>query len=310
MWHAGDLHFYMRHSFCPFHAAAPPAPSPAPSPAAANEAGMQNDDQGTSQALGVDSQTGTTSSSRSSSHATASMAEPSESKTKKGAAAARFGQAGNGLSHTCFNRGPSVRAVPAELSNKGAKHAQRGGGPASTALHLRALSRQDPSMAEPAPGSYASSTTSGTSADDLNELRRRSQSGGGASTSGQSTSSGWHPHDPEHLIVNGLGGAFLHPTHVFSPSRFVSGEFNPPRLLLTLLITHVPRHTPHPSPLPYPCFMSVSPKTPAYPSLPLRCLTELTLFGLIHMVKANAWRTQHASASCLALLITAGVSCL
>ncbi|KAL3147784.1 hypothetical protein ABBQ32_002515 [Trebouxia sp. C0010 RCD-2024] len=219
---AGDLHFYMRHSFCPFHAAAPPAPSPAPSPAAANEAGMQNDDQGTSQALGVDSQTGTTSSSRSSSHATASMAEPSESKTKKGAAAARFGQAGNGLSHTCFNRGPSVRAVPAELSNKGAKHAQRGGGPASTALHLRALSRQDPSMAEPAPGSYASSTTSGTSADDLNELRRRSQSGGGASTSGQSTSSGWHPHDPEHLIVNGLGGAFLHPTHVFSPSRFVS----------------------------------------------------------------------------------------
>jgi hypothetical protein len=26
--------------------------------------------------------------------------------------------------------------------------------------------------------------------------------------------------DPEHLIVNGMGGAFMHPTHVFSYSRF------------------------------------------------------------------------------------------
>ncbi len=31
-----------------------------------------------------------------------------------------------------------------------------------------------------------------------------------------------HPYDPEHLIVNGLGGAFLHPTHVFAPARFAS----------------------------------------------------------------------------------------
>ena len=37
-----------------------------------------------------------------------------------------------------------------------------------------------------------------------------------------STSSNLHPYDPEHLIVNGLGGAFLHPTHVFSASRFAS----------------------------------------------------------------------------------------
>lgn len=36
------------------------------------------------------------------------------------------------------------------------------------------------------------------------------------------TTAGWHPYDPEHLIVNGLGGAFLHPTHVFTPSRFIS----------------------------------------------------------------------------------------
>ncbi|GLI59475.1 hypothetical protein VaNZ11_001358 [Volvox africanus] len=29
-----------------------------------------------------------------------------------------------------------------------------------------------------------------------------------------------HPHDPQHLIVNGGGGAFLHPTHVFAGARF------------------------------------------------------------------------------------------
>ena len=37
-----------------------------------------------------------------------------------------------------------------------------------------------------------------------------------------STCGNLHPYDPEHLIVNGLGGAFLHPTHVFSSSRFAS----------------------------------------------------------------------------------------
>lgn len=29
-----------------------------------------------------------------------------------------------------------------------------------------------------------------------------------------------HPHDPEHLVVSGGGGAFLHPTHVFAAARF------------------------------------------------------------------------------------------
>lgn len=37
-----------------------------------------------------------------------------------------------------------------------------------------------------------------------------------------SPTSNLHPFDPEHLIVNGLGGAFLHPTHVFAPARFAS----------------------------------------------------------------------------------------
>ncbi|GAB4822190.1 hypothetical protein N2152v2_009236 [Parachlorella kessleri] len=31
---------------------------------------------------------------------------------------------------------------------------------------------------------------------------------------------GWHLSDPEHLVVSGSGGGFLHPTHVFSYSRF------------------------------------------------------------------------------------------
>lgn len=31
---------------------------------------------------------------------------------------------------------------------------------------------------------------------------------------------GWHLNDPEHLVVSGTGGGFLHPTHVFSYSRF------------------------------------------------------------------------------------------
>lgn len=31
--------------------------------------------------------------------------------------------------------------------------------------------------------------------------------------------SAWQPGDPEHLIVSGSGGAFLHPTHIFAHSR-------------------------------------------------------------------------------------------
>lgn len=29
-----------------------------------------------------------------------------------------------------------------------------------------------------------------------------------------------HSFDPEHLICNGAGGAFMHPTHVFAPAAF------------------------------------------------------------------------------------------
>ncbi len=30
----------------------------------------------------------------------------------------------------------------------------------------------------------------------------------------------WHATDPEHLVVCGIGGAFLHPTHIFSDAQF------------------------------------------------------------------------------------------
>ena len=213
----------MRHSFCPFQAAAPQPPTQA----AAGEAGVQTDCKAASQAPSADSQP----SSNSSSYATPSTAESSRTRTKAGAAAAQLSEATNGLNHHnhSFGFGPNLHAAPAELSKASAKHAQRdaeSAGPSSTAVHLRVSTGQHtshPSMAAPAPASYASSTTSTTSADDLAEVQGCRGSGGGVSSSGQSTNSGWHPHDPEHLIVNGLGGAFLHPTHVFSPSRFVSG---------------------------------------------------------------------------------------
>ncbi len=120
----------------------------------------------------------------------------------------------------------STHAVPAaaQTSSKQLGHGMMNGTSSSVGapVHLRvSTGQQKPSMAEPA--TYASSSTSATSADDVAELQSRRLSGDGASSSGQATVSGWHPHDPEHLIVNGLGGAFLHPTHVFSPSRFVSG---------------------------------------------------------------------------------------
>ena len=71
-------------------------------------------------------------------------------------------------------------------------------------------------FAQPAPESSAASTASDEVADLPSQLGLEEASSSNARTAG------WHPHDPEHLIVNGLGGAFLHPTHVFSPSRFIS----------------------------------------------------------------------------------------
>ncbi|KAH7619432.1 hypothetical protein NADE_006274 [Nannochloris sp. 'desiccata'] len=56
-------------------------------------------------------------------------------------------------------------------------------------------------------------------------LRRNAYSASGLSTidgggEWEAPPAGWILNDPEHLVVCGSGGAFLHPTHVFSYSRF------------------------------------------------------------------------------------------
>jgi hypothetical protein len=50
--------------------------------------------------------------------------------------------------------------------------------------------------------------------------------GGPASSTSGGPPPGWHLNDPEHLVVCGSGGAFCHPTHVFSEARF-RPEFHP-----------------------------------------------------------------------------------
>ena len=104
----------------------------------------------------------------------------------------------------------------------------------AAALQANLLEKLRPSAAksqgktqQPAPASQAgaqqqgpeSSAASVASTEDVSDHRGQLLSEDAASVSG---TAGWHPHDPEHLIVNGLGGAFLHPTHVFSPARFIS----------------------------------------------------------------------------------------
>ena len=54
------------------------------------------------------------------------------------------------------------------------------------------------------------------------QLRRNTYSASGLSVEGEweAPPPGWLLNDPEHLVVCGSGGAFLHPTHVFSYARF------------------------------------------------------------------------------------------
>ncbi len=42
----------------------------------------------------------------------------------------------------------------------------------------------------------------------------------GGAANGRHAGAAWHLNDPEHLVVCGSGGAFCHPTHVFSEARF------------------------------------------------------------------------------------------
>ena len=218
---AGDLHFYMRHSFRPFRAQ-PSSPTPQE---AARAALSRPAHRPASEPAFTDKSTHSPT-GRARFEAVGLGMAPQAMAEKQAAA--------DGLSSSvdALESAHSVHAAPAVVSKKSVNgmmgssmDASAASGSGSRAVHLRvSTGRQQPLppiAAEPA--AYASSTTSVTSTDDAAELQSRRLSGDGASTSGQLTASGWHPHDPEHLIVNGLGGAFLHPTHVFSPSRFVSG---------------------------------------------------------------------------------------
>lgn len=89
--------------------------------------------------------------------------------------------------------------------------------PSTAHSHRKSKQPAQATIAEAEQPAPDSSTASVASTEDPCDARLLSEDG--ASTS---STAGWHPHDPEHLIVNGLGGAFLHPTHVFSPSRFIS----------------------------------------------------------------------------------------
>ncbi len=212
---AGDLHFYMRHSFRPFQAQPsrrasqdPPATAPSkPADKAASDPAPVDCTPYSPTGMSPAESHGTSFSSR---HQSSDI--PSAHNVTHGAKLGRSVQS--------THAGPAVL----QTSSKQLGHGMMNGTSSSVGVpvHLRVSAAQwKPSMAEPA--TYASSSTSATSADDVAELQSRRLSGDGASSSGHATVSGWHPHDPEHLIVNGLGGAFLHPTHVFSPSRFVSG---------------------------------------------------------------------------------------
>ena len=91
--------------------------------------------------------------------------------------------------------------------------------PSTGRLHRKPKQPAQATIAEAEQQAPDSSAASVASTEDAGDARDPLVSEDGAFTSG---TAGWHPHDPEHLIVNGLGGAFLHPTHVFSPSRFIS----------------------------------------------------------------------------------------
>ncbi|KAK9862826.1 hypothetical protein WJX84_007158 [Apatococcus fuscideae] len=143
---AGDLHFYMRHSFQP----SPPVEAPAQTPTSAS-----------SQAAA---------------------------------------QAGKATAAEDFPGGPPVGA---SLRNQRTFSLASFG-----SLDLRGAPSQALSVA--------------SSQVDEADPPPSSLNGDSLGADAASTSGNLHPFDPEHLIVNGLGGAFLHPTHVFSASRFAS----------------------------------------------------------------------------------------
>lgn len=189
---AGDLHFYMRHSFCP----APPSQT-----ADAFTAGF---DLASRQPFG-----------------TAHQARP-------GASSSKHGRGSKQTSHAASEHPPVIR----ETVHDSAASADGGDLSRASSAERQSLcsTAAQPERAQQA-GSIVSSQSNlspSPSVMSLDEEAYATDSGfvargshaAQASMPGRHTN--YHPADPEHLIVNGLGGAFLHPTHVFASARFGS----------------------------------------------------------------------------------------
>ncbi|KAL6778167.1 hypothetical protein ACKKBG_A17180 [Auxenochlorella protothecoides x Auxenochlorella symbiontica] len=276
---AGDLHFYMRHSFQPYDAPGASSslvPSAASTPAGGSPVGGSP---GSSRAptprpdasapAGVSP---TAVQARIMAHLSAGGAG--------GAAGVRHGMQppfGNGGSLGAHGRSPSAPSLlPVGAAPGGANAAQRleGRGPAGgtpppreTLTPFAAVSEEAEASGDtprfPSGGSgplpaltplhvparggcggdaspSAASTSSVLTSSWWPELRMAAgegQGGGGSGAWGRpgttpgtaggtppAPEAGWRLTDPEHLLVSGSGGAFLHPTHAFSYARF-----RPPR---------------------------------------------------------------------------------
>ncbi len=176
---AGDLHFYMRHSWTPAQAQQQQC-HPPPAPAHADPAGSARATRGPDSMTSPKARAGsrlrdqhlhqhqhTASPARVASPSPPAQPEP---------------HAGNGL-HNGPN-GPDSAAHAGPESGLRPPRLQMDG-PGADAVESTAL----PAV-RPCPGCEARAAWSR------------------------------HPLDPEHLVVNGGGGAFLHPTHVFAGCRF------------------------------------------------------------------------------------------
>lgn len=183
LFSAGDLHFYMRHSFCP----APPAVDPEAAAAKLREGypphprSAEGGQKGSRNANGHGSMNGMTEEALQSLHSTNNGLHDMLSRTMSTGSVAGMSRTASFASSEDLNhhevggnRGAHIATVFDIVSSRAATCELTGWQPAG-------LPPQQP------PGS-----------------------------------ANLHPYDPEHLVVNGLGGAFLHPTHVFTSARFAS----------------------------------------------------------------------------------------
>ncbi|KAK9823894.1 hypothetical protein WJX72_006230 [[Myrmecia] bisecta] len=193
---AGDLHFYMRHSFKP----SAPAPKPSNSDHLNSVDAMQPTSPGASsfsQAASVNTPLGTS---------------PDSARSGLSVSFARSGRV------TPLGSSPTGSFV---LGGK-----SRLGGPHLPSIKINAAASTASSVGEQSRASSIISSDDLAEIHNMKEIYQELAEVLGADANGPAVASAvrgnLHPYDPEHLIVNGLGGAFLHPTHVFANARFAS----------------------------------------------------------------------------------------